>query len=224
MPKKPINYSKNLIYKLVCKDLNITDCYVGHTTNFKQRKKSHKSSCNNQNRKQYNFNVYKFIRENGGWNNWNMIEIKKYPCNDKREAEAEERRYYEQLNSNLNSQAPFRTEDEKKEQRKEQSKKYNEENKDKKKEQNNNYREKNKEKIKEQSKKYNEENKDKIKEQNKNYKEKNKDKIKEQNKNYKENNKDKIKKKINCECGGKYTHANISIHLKTKKHQNYLNN
>ena len=124
MPKKPINYSKNLIYKLVCKDLNITDCYVGHTTNFKQRKKSHKSSCNNQNRKQYNFNVYKFIRENGGWNNWNMIEIKKYPCNDKREAEAEERRYYEQLNSNLNSQAPFRTEDEKKDYDKEQKQKH----------------------------------------------------------------------------------------------------
>jgi len=34
MPKTEIDYSSTIIYKLVCNDLNITDNYVGHTTNF----------------------------------------------------------------------------------------------------------------------------------------------------------------------------------------------
>jgi len=143
MPKIATDYSKTLIYKIVCKDLNIKDCYVGHTTNFRQRKSLHKSICNNQNSKYYNNYKYKFIRENGGWENWDMIEIKKYPCNDKREAEAEERRLYEELNSNLNMYRPFRTNEEKKEQ----IKNYYQENKDTLNDNNNNYYLENKNKI-----------------------------------------------------------------------------
>ena len=101
------NYQKTIIYKIVCNDLNITDNYVGHTTNWINRKSNHKYSCNNKDGKKYNQQNYQFIRNNGGWDNWSMIEICKYPCNDKREAEAEERRYYELLNSNLNSNKPF---------------------------------------------------------------------------------------------------------------------
>ena len=26
------------------------------------------------------------MRDNGGWQNWSMIEIEKYPCNDQQEA------------------------------------------------------------------------------------------------------------------------------------------
>ena len=39
MPRKPINYKKVIIYKLACNDLLITDLYVGHTTDFTNRKK-----------------------------------------------------------------------------------------------------------------------------------------------------------------------------------------
>ena len=39
---------------------------------------------------------------------------------------------------------------------------------------------------------------------------------------YKLNNQDKIKKKINCECGGKYTAAGKSAHMKTQKHINFI--
>ena len=49
MPKKDIDYSKTIIYKIVCNDLNITDVYVGHTTNFIKRKARHKYDCNNIN-------------------------------------------------------------------------------------------------------------------------------------------------------------------------------
>jgi hypothetical protein len=41
MPKKNINFSKTIIYKIVCNDLTITDVYVGHTTNFIKRKAKH---------------------------------------------------------------------------------------------------------------------------------------------------------------------------------------
>ena len=49
MPKLPIDYSKTIIYKIVCNDTNITDCYVGHTTDITRRKAHHKCSCNNPN-------------------------------------------------------------------------------------------------------------------------------------------------------------------------------
>ena len=57
MPLYTTNYTKTIMYKICCNDLNIKDIYIGHTTDFKTRKSSHKSRCNNPNNKQYNFNV-----------------------------------------------------------------------------------------------------------------------------------------------------------------------
>jgi hypothetical protein len=109
MPRLAIDYSKTLIYKLVCNDLSIKECYVGHTTDFTRRKREHKCNCNNEKRKKYNYKVYKTIRENGGWDNWTMIEVEKYPCRDDNEARAKEREWFEILNSGLNTQHPHRS-------------------------------------------------------------------------------------------------------------------
>ena len=109
MPKVEMDYSKTIIYKICCKDINITDIYVGHTTNFTKRKNQHKSDCNNPNSKIYNYYVYQFIRNNGNWNNWDMIEIEKYNCNDKLEACKRERHWFEELKASLNKQIPSRT-------------------------------------------------------------------------------------------------------------------
>ena len=106
MPKVNVDYSKTIIYKLVCNDLNITECYVGSTTNFTQRKSEHKKNCINPNSKEHNCKKYCFIRDNGGWSNWQMVEIEKYPCNDKNEATKRERYYFELLNASLNTQNP----------------------------------------------------------------------------------------------------------------------
>jgi len=108
MPKKPMDYSKCLIYKIVCNDLLVTYCYVGRTTNFKHRKSQHKCSCNNETSNS-KCKVYDVIRDNGGWDNWSMIEIQKYPCKDIYEAIAKEREWYEILNANLNGNIPNRT-------------------------------------------------------------------------------------------------------------------
>ena len=38
MPKLPFDFSKTIIYKIVCSDPSVTDCYVGHTTDFIRQK------------------------------------------------------------------------------------------------------------------------------------------------------------------------------------------
>ena len=80
MPRTSIDYSKTVIYKIVNNDLNITDCYIGHTTNFINRKNHHKNDCYNENSKKYNRKIYKIIRNSiNGWDDWIMLEIEKYP-------------------------------------------------------------------------------------------------------------------------------------------------
>jgi len=109
-----LDYSKSLIYKIVCKDTNIKNVYIGSTTNFKNRKSRHKSNCYNENSKQYNLNLYKFIRQNNGWDNFDMIFINYVPCNTKLELGKIERKYIEKINNELllNQQIPSRTKQE----------------------------------------------------------------------------------------------------------------
>jgi hypothetical protein len=184
MPKIAMDYSKTIIYKIVCNDVNIKELYVGSTTNFIQRKYAHKTCCNNINSKLHNCYVYQFIRNNGGWDNFSMIEVEKYFCNDKLEACKRERYWIEMLNANLNKRIPSRI-----------KKEHYEDNKSKIQEQQRIYRETNKPKITEQRKAYYENNKSKIIEYKKNYRINNKEKIKNAEKLYYENNKSNILEK-----------------------------
>lgn len=104
---KNIDYSNTIIYKICCKDPSITDLYVGHTTNFFTRKQSHRNCCNNQKNYSYNSKLYTCIRENGGWENWDIIEIAKHNLNNFEEARMKEQEYYEKLQANLNSCPPY---------------------------------------------------------------------------------------------------------------------
>jgi len=109
MPRLPTDFSKNVNYMLVCKDINVTDKYVGHTTNFTNRKSGHKYDCNNPNGKNYNLKVYQFIRANGGFENWSMIQLEVFPCKDIFEATRQERIWCEKLKATLNSHVPSQT-------------------------------------------------------------------------------------------------------------------
>jgi hypothetical protein len=100
MPKDIIDYSNTIIYKIFCKDNTVKDTYIGHTTNFSQRKYSHKVACN---RSENVLKIYKIIRDHGGWDNWDMIEIAKYNCKDAIEARIKENEHYLLENSSLNS-------------------------------------------------------------------------------------------------------------------------
>jgi hypothetical protein len=99
MPKTKIDYSNTIMYKIFCKDSTVKDLYVGHTTNFIQRKSLHKSACENHNSSS---KLYKIIRENGGWDNWEMSEITVLNLKNSTEAKIKENEYYEKLKSDLN--------------------------------------------------------------------------------------------------------------------------
>ena len=107
-------------YAIICKNKNITDCYVGSTNNFYRRKSNHKTSCNNPSVKEYNYKVYQFIRENGGFDNFELIELEKQIFKTKEQASIRERYWVETLNSTLNSNIPSRTKKEYHEKNKEQ--------------------------------------------------------------------------------------------------------
>ena len=62
-------------YKISCLDKTVSNIYIGSTNNFHKRCIDHKSSCNNQKRKEYNLKLYTFIRKNGGFNNWKLTII-----------------------------------------------------------------------------------------------------------------------------------------------------
>lgn len=101
-------------------------------------------------------------------------------------------------------------------------KEYRNDNKDKLDEAKKEYRNNNREKIKE----YYIENKDRVLHRCKIYRDENKSKIKTRDKIYYNKNKDKIlerqSKIIECECGTIFTSNNKTRHLKSKKHQNFL--
>jgi hypothetical protein len=224
------DYNKTVIYKICCKDETITDMYIGHTTNFKKRFNCHKSRTNNLNYKGYNFKVYQYIRENGGWDNWNMLFFEKYSCDDVKQAEQRERHWIEELKSSLNIKIPSRSNTELSELYRKNAREYYKKNTNKVKEYQKEYEKKNADKIKEYKKEYFkeycEQNADKLKEKAKIYKEQNADKIKQKNKFYREQNANKIKEKakelITCQCGCELRKDTLKRHQKSQKHKDLL--
>ena len=211
-----------IIYKLVCNDLSVKDLYVGHTTDFTNRKKSHKDRSIYPNNPKYNLKVYKIMRENGGWDNWSMIEIEKYPCNDENEARSRERYWYEELQATMNTQCPTLDLEKKKLNGSMSCKKYYELHKDDLIKYHREYYELYKDKLLEDKKEYYKRNIDVIRERNKNNYEKNKDKLLEYKKDNYKKRKDYLLEKHKCGCGGCFSTANRSAHFKTKKHLKYI--
>ena len=109
MPKTPINYANSVIYKISCRDPHITDCYVGSTSNLRIRRSSHKTSATKPEDSQYHRQVYCFIREHGGWDNWELIPLELYPCKSKIALEIRERHWITTLGSTLNNNLPAST-------------------------------------------------------------------------------------------------------------------
>jgi hypothetical protein len=215
MPKTPMDYSNCCIYKIEHIE-NDNLVYVGHTTNFYKRKAHHKSDCINENRKSFNFKLYQMIRENGGFEMFKMIEVEKYPCNDKREAMRREDEVMKELKADMNTYRAFLTQEEKKEVHKEYGKKYWEENKGR-------FSECRKEYLKQ----YYDIHKENISEKGKQYRFDNNEKIKEREKKYRETRKDirkeKVKEKTTCECGCEITKINLKRHQSSKSHLELMN-
>jgi len=99
----------------------------------------------------YNMKIYQFIRDKGGFENWDMIEIEKYNAIDKLESSKRERYWLEFYQATLNKQVPTQTNQE--------------------------YRENNKNKIKEKRNIYKNDHQDEVSEYYHTYYLKNKDEL-----------------------------------------------
>ena len=207
MPRIKIDYSNTMFYKIVCKDLDIKDFYVGHTTDFKTRKNCHKRVCNNPNDRNHNLPIYEFIRANRGWDNFDMILIEKQCLNDGLEATKRERELIEDLKPSLNSVIPFRTKEEKKEIKQQWT--------------NDNW-----ENIKEYKHNWHNENKERINNtKREKYQENREEQLAKSKKYYHDNIEERRQTRnrlCNCICGETYTYANKARHERTNKHQEYL--
>lgn len=240
-----MKYENGKIYKLCCKDANITDIYIGSTLDHYNRKRMHKNSCNNPNSHTYNYCVYQFIRDNGGFDNWDLVVLEEYAAENKNDLLWKEREWVERLKPSLNRWRPIITDEESNERRK----KWTEANKEQIRERRKKYKEANKEQIREKDKIYKENNRQKRKDyyennkeyilqKRKDYRKNNKDKIR----NYRENNKERIsnsnkerlkiwyinnrekvleknKTKVECKiCNCMVSHSNFLRHTQSQKH------
>jgi group I intron endonuclease len=135
-----------------------TECekiYIGSTCDFRKRIIQHKSICYNEKRANYNYKVYKYIRANGDWDNFEFIILE--DC-EVEKLKRLEQSYIDVIKPSLNmcNANGFDM--------KQYHKGYYQNNTEKINEYNKEYRENNKEKINEKSKEYYEKNKDKLKE------------------------------------------------------------
>jgi hypothetical protein len=210
-----MDYKNGVIYKICCKDENIKDVYVGSSCSHTSRKSSHKSNCNNKNSREYNYPVYRYIRDNGGWENWQFVLLEAYPCENKNQLVIRERYWFELLGARLNNNYPQRSYTEYYEGNKEEILEKAKEN-----------YEKNKEEFSEKNKEYYEENKEEIKERRKKHYEENKEEILEKEKERYKVNKEKISEKgketVECPCGSVVRKDYLQKHKKTQKHQKNL--
>lgn len=125
----------NCVYMISCRDETVPEIYIGATNNFIKRRRDHFYSCNKPNNRCYNFKLYRFIRSNGGIDNFVMEILERcYEDEDKFEIE---KNYIEKYNPELNTLKNFNFD----------KKEWNKKNKDKIKKQKKEYHEKNKEKI-----------------------------------------------------------------------------
>lgn len=233
---KTTNYQNGKVYELKC--LTTGKVYIGSTIQkyLSARLAQHASDFKrwNNGRAQY-MTSFEII----GGSNYQMTLLETCPCNSVDELHARERHWIESTEC-VNKVVPTRTHKEYREanrediiaknrQRYEQKKEtisakqkaYYEANKEKRSEQARQYREANKEKTAEYFKQYYDANRERIAEYKKHWCEANKERLAEHKKQYREANKERTTAKHDCECGGKYTTATISTHLKTKKHQEW---
>jgi hypothetical protein len=212
-----INYETTpiIFYKFICENPEIRSCYVGQTTNFQQRYCSHKHRFNCKADKNTNLKIYQIIRENGGWDNWKMVEIDRQICLDKSDACRIEQSYIDELHANMNSHYAFRNRQQ-----------YRLDNKPKHGDYCKQYYLDNKEILHEYAKKYNLINQENISIKHKEYNLNNKESISKNKKEYYLNNKNKIlekqKQKHDCLCGGRHRTNDKSKHERTQRHLAYL--
>ena len=98
------NHSFKLIYiyQITCKNLKIKDNYIGQTICFKTRENTHCIAS-----KDSNLKVYKIIRKNGGWNNWQIKILNHYYCKNDNDARQIEQKYIDFYKPTMNTKNAY---------------------------------------------------------------------------------------------------------------------
>jgi len=171
--------------------------YVGSTKNFNQRKSQHKLNCSLNNEK-----VYQMIREHGGWDEFDMVEIKQIECTQL-EAREEEDRIRIELNARMNMRSPvLDIENQKKTIQKYQQA----------------HREERNQKSREYQQAHREERNQKSREYQQAHREERNQKSREYRQEHREELLQKNKEPYTCECGSQITRSGKTMHLRTQKH------
>ena len=63
----------------------ITEIDAGSTINCHRRKAQHQECYSNAYSKRHEYPVYTFIRANGGWDNWDMVQVAQVNANEKQQ-------------------------------------------------------------------------------------------------------------------------------------------
>ena len=220
------NYENTKIYKLVSDHQD--GIYIGSTTTTLTKRLCWHKELSRQRPER---RVYKYITENGGWDNWRIVLVAEYSCknvDEMKQREEEHRRVYHKQPILLNSCVAWTGLT-----REEYSKQYRAEHKEKiqdskcstqykatKKIADKKYYEDNKERIQQYKKEWERNHKERLLEKSKSYREQHKDDIKERDRSYRERNREKIQMdkstKIACPtCGMNVTKSHMKRHQRS---------
>ena len=93
----------------MCNDANITDLFVGHTNDVHRRNETILMECTNMRCNAYNTPINQVIRDNGGWDNFELVVIDHVSCHSLLDVLQHKRIHIKTQNANLNSVVPSRT-------------------------------------------------------------------------------------------------------------------
>tara|TARA_R110000824_G_scaffold81230_5_gene204211 strand:- start:603 stop:1148 length:546 start_codon:yes stop_codon:yes gene_type:complete len=71
---------RGYLYRLQSKDEKIREIYISSTWDFTISEDYHRNACSIPEHPEYNKKVHIFIREHGGWSNWDLIELYAFTC------------------------------------------------------------------------------------------------------------------------------------------------
>ena len=208
------NFTQSTIYHIRCIATRAV-IYVGSTTSFGQRESGHKHKCNNVNGVHYHYPIYAHIRDNGGWDLFEVIPVAHLQLNNKTELRIAEQFEMDKHTDLRNVNYAVRSKTQ-----------YRVDNKDAIDARNKQHYVDNKDMILADRKQHYVDNIDAILAQQKQYRADNKDKIAEYKEQYRAENKDVIAAKaavtITCQCGCKVTKYHLARHQNTAKHKKLL--
>jgi len=102
MSNTTIDYKNTNYYLISCNDKNVTEKFIGFTTNIVQCKYAHKYNCTNKNSQKYNYYLYSVIRNNKGWYNWSVEIIATHILQDAYQVKQKELEYIHLYEASIN--------------------------------------------------------------------------------------------------------------------------